>query len=52
MSQTDLFTMLGSAVVVVLLVVVAWAMGFRKTEQLDTENLARELAANGNLPTL
>ena len=45
MSVTDLYTIVGSAIVVVLLVVVAWAMGFRRTAQLDDATLARELAA-------
>jgi len=45
MSAMDLYTTAGSAIVVVLLVLVAWAMGFRKAAQLDADTLARELAA-------
>jgi hypothetical protein len=45
MSEADLIITAGSAAVVALLVLVAWAMGFRKTAQLDAETLSRELAA-------
>lgn len=43
--MTDLYTAAGSAIVVALLVAVAWAMGFRNTVRLDAETLAGELAA-------
>lgn len=45
MSEADLIVTAGSAAVVALLVLVAWAMGFRKTAKLDAEALSRELAA-------
>lgn len=45
MSMTDLYTVAGSGIVVVVLVVVAWAMGFRKSAQLNAETLAQEVAA-------
>jgi hypothetical protein len=47
MSQTDLFVAIGSAGVIVLMLSVAWLLGFRQTARLDDAELARLAEAEG-----
>lgn len=47
MSPTDLYVLLGSAAVVLLMVGVAGLLGFRATARLDEAELARLAAAEG-----
>src|SRR5215468_5798523 len=47
MSQTDLFVTIGSAAVIVLMLSVAWVLGFRQTARLDDAELARLAQAEG-----
>jgi hypothetical protein len=47
MSQTDLFVTLGSAAVIVLMLSVAWVLGFRQSARLDDDELARLARAEG-----
>lgn len=46
MSQADLIITAGSAGVVVLLVLIAFLMGFRARARIDSGSLARQLAAS------
>jgi hypothetical protein len=48
MSQTDLFVTIGSAAVIVLMLSVAWVLGFRQTARLDDAELARLAQAEGS----
>ena len=47
MSQTDLFVTLGSAAVIVLMLSVAWVLGFRQSARLDDREVARLARAEG-----
>src|SRR5215468_2499301 len=47
MSQTDLFVTIGSAAVIVLMLSVAWVLGFRQSAHLDAAELARLAQAEG-----
>ncbi len=47
MSQTDLFVTIGSAAVIVLMLSVAWVLGFRQSARLDETELARLASAEG-----
>ena len=47
MSQTDLFVTIGSAAVIVLMLSVAWVLGFRQSARLDDAELARLAQAEG-----
>ncbi|MBS0383958.1 MAG: hypothetical protein JSS00_01255 [Proteobacteria bacterium] len=47
MSQTDLFVTAGSAVVIVLMLSVAWVLGFRQSARLDEAEVARLARAEG-----
>jgi hypothetical protein len=47
MSATDLYVLAGSAAVVLLMVGIAGALGFRATAKLDDAELARLAAAEG-----
>jgi len=47
MSATDFYVTLGSAAVVLLMVGIAWALGFRATARLDEAALTRLAAAEG-----
>ena len=47
MSQTDLFVTLGSAAVIVLMLSVAWVLGFRQSARLDDGEVARLAGAEG-----
>ena len=47
MSQTDLFVTIGSAAVIVLMLSVAWVLGFRQTARLDDAEVARLAQAEG-----
>ncbi|MFT3729747.1 MAG: hypothetical protein QM759_18135 [Terricaulis sp.] len=47
MSQTDLYVTLGSAAVIVLMLTVAWVLGFRQSGKLDDAELSRLAQAEG-----
>jgi len=47
MSQTDLFVTIGSAAVIILMVSVAWVLGFRQSVRLDDAEVARLAQAEG-----
>ena len=47
MSQTDLFVTAGSAGVIILMLGVAWVLGFRQTARLDEGELARLASGEG-----
>lgn len=47
MSQTDLYVTLGSAAVIVLMLGVAWVLGFRQLAKLDDAVLSRIANAEG-----
>lgn len=47
MSQTDLFVTIGSAAVIVVMLVVAWILGFRQSALLDDAEMARLARAEG-----
>ncbi|MFZ2031668.1 MAG: hypothetical protein WAU68_15250 [Vitreimonas sp.] len=47
MSQTDFFVTLGSAAVIVLMLGVAWMLGFRQSTRLDDAEVARLARAEG-----
>jgi Mg2+/citrate symporter len=47
MSQTDLFVTIGSAAVIVLMLSVAWVLGFRQSARLDEAEMARLARAEG-----
>ncbi len=47
MSQTDLFVTIGSAAVIILMLSVAWVLGFRQTARLDDAEIARLAQAEG-----
>jgi hypothetical protein len=47
MSQTDLFVAIGSAAVIILMLSVAWVLGFRQTARLDDAEVARLAAVEG-----
>jgi hypothetical protein len=47
MSQTDLYVLLGSAAVVLLMIGIAGVLGFRASAKLDDAELARLAAAEG-----
>lgn len=47
MSQTDLYVTLGSAAVIVLMLSVAWLLGFRQSARLDEAEVARLARAEG-----
>jgi hypothetical protein len=47
MSQTDLFVTIGSAAVIVLMLSVAWVLGFRQSARLDDAEVARLASAEG-----
>jgi len=47
MSQTDLFVTIGSAAVIILMLSVAWVLGFRQSARLDDAELARLARAEG-----
>jgi hypothetical protein len=46
-SQTDLFVTAGSAGVIILMLGVAWVLGFRQTARLDEGELARLASGEG-----
>jgi len=47
MSQTDLFVTIGSAAVIILMLGVAWMLGFRQSARLDDAELGRLARAEG-----
>ncbi|MBI3439416.1 MAG: hypothetical protein HY054_12350 [Proteobacteria bacterium] len=47
MSQTDLYVTIGSAAVILLMLSVAWVLGFRQTAKLDNSEVARLANAEG-----
>jgi hypothetical protein len=47
MSQTDLFVTIGSAAVIILMLSVAWVLGFRQSARLDDAEVARLARAEG-----
>ena len=47
MSQTDLFVTIGSAAVIILMLSVAWVLGFRQSARLDDAEMARLARAEG-----
>ena len=47
MSQTDLFVTIGSAGVIILMLSVAWVLGFRQSAHLDDAEVARLAQAEG-----
>ena len=47
MSQTDLFVTIGSAAVIILMLSVAWVLGFRQLARLDDAEVARLARAEG-----
>ena len=47
MSQTDLFVTIGSAAVIILMLSVAWILGFRQSAHLDAAEVARLAQAEG-----
>lgn len=47
MSQTDLFVTIGSAAVIILMLSVAWVLGFRQSARLDYAEVARLARAEG-----
>jgi len=46
-SQTDLFVTIGSAAVIILMLGVAWMLGFRQSARLDDAEVARLARAEG-----
>jgi len=47
MSQTDLFVTIGSGAVIILMLSVAWVLGFRQLARLDDAEVARLARAEG-----
>src|SRR5215813_25852 len=47
MSQTDIYVTIGSAAVIVLMLSIAWVLGFRQSAKLDDAEVARLAQGEG-----